>query len=115
MKKPFDFFREAGIRSLSKQDERTFYLGSIAIRNDGAIVHAINGSSMAPNPLAHSERRLSRKLDSGAIVYVARMRANGDFAIAKPCEYCMLALKSKRVKRVYWTTGPNDFDWMDLN
>jgi len=109
-RKIFSFFEIAGKIASSKDDGRSFLLGSIAIRKDGAIVKALNGPSQEPNRLAHSEYRISRQLDIGATVYVARVRLmDGSFGMARPCSSCMKVLRSKRVAKIYYTINDNEY------
>jgi tRNA(Arg) A34 adenosine deaminase TadA len=109
-KKIFDYFEIAARTAVSKDDERSFMIGSIAIRGDGVMVKALNGPSRFPTRQAHSEFRLSKKIDYGATIYVARVRlVDGEFGMSKPCPSCMKALLSKRVKKIYYTIGPNEF------
>lgn len=97
-----------------KQDNRTFYIGAVAIRSDDVMVAAYNGRAKDPTPEAHCEARLCRKLDRGATVYVARTVHTGEWGMSRPCEDCQRALRRVRVKRVYYTIGPNEFGCLDL-
>ncbi len=90
-------------------DKRTYALGAVGKRSDGAWVHARNGSSERVQPLAHAERRLLRKLDKGSIIYVARARSGGGMALARPCERCLRAMKVRGVKKVYYTIADNEY------
>jgi hypothetical protein len=109
-RKIFSYFEIAGKFTQSKADGRSFLLGSVAIRGDGAMVRAMNAPSIEPNRMAHSEYRVSRMLDSGATVYVARIRLiDGSFGMAKPCRDCYKILKGKRVKRIYYTINDNEY------
>lgn len=90
-------------------DPRCFRLGAVGLRSDGVIVYARNGSGSSPTPSGHAEARLARKLDAGSTVYVARILADGTWAMAKPCPRCMPRLRAKRVKRVYYTIANNQF------
>ena len=107
------YLKIAGEIALKGQKRRSFYVGAVAVRNDGAIVYAFNGPTRYPVKEVHAEYRISKKLDVGSIVYIARIKANGDFAMAKPCKTCAKALRSKGVKRAYYTTDDN-FDYMDF-
>lgn len=91
-----------------KDDSRNFHLGAIAVRKDGVIVRARNGSDTNRSPTIHAEFRVSRKLDVGACVYVARITPSGAWALAKPCAGCMLRLRVRRVRSVTYTIGPNE-------
>lgn len=87
-----------------RDDKRTFKIGAVAIRKDGAIVGARNEWVNIPAPSGHAEARLMRKAGYGSIVYVARVMANGTFGMAKPCDRCMAILMCRGVKCVYYTT-----------
>jgi cytidine deaminase len=88
----------------SKDDERSFHLGAIAIRNDGAIVKTMNAPSQVPSSKAHAEARLTRKMGFGAEVFVARVaKGSKEWAMAKPCPNCQSILKAFRAYKVYYT------------
>ena len=101
--------------AISKRDERSFLIGAIAIRNDNVIVRSSNGPSKEPCANAHAEARLSKKIDNNSIIYVARVLKNGNWALAKPCPGCINFLKRRKVKRIYFTTGPNSWDTITLS
>jgi tRNA(Arg) A34 adenosine deaminase TadA len=109
-KKIFEMFQIAAERAAKNRDRRTFFVGAIGIRRDGTMVMAWNGSSKEPNRVAHAEFRLASKLDQGAVVYVARIKV-GDWSLglAKPCQACQKILKSKKVKRVFYSIGPDEY------
>ena len=108
--KIWDYFEMAGKIAVSKEDRRSYLLGAIAIRGDGAIVAALNGPSQFPAREAHAEFRLARKLDVGAVVYIARVKVgDGTFGNAKPCSSCRKILKAKGVNKVFYTLGPKEF------
>lgn len=99
--------------SKRKHDQRAFWLGAAAERSDGVIVTSCNGPSPERERKVHAEYRLSKKLDHGATVYVARVRIkDGKFANARPCSNCQNALRARKVKKVYYTIGPNEFGVM---
>ena len=109
-RKVFNYLQIAAQAATRKKDERSFLLGACAIRSDGAIVVAANASSEFPERLLHAENRLTKKLDKGAIVYVARVKLiDGSFGMAKPCIDCQKVLMSKKVKRVYYTINPENY------
>jgi len=94
----------------AKDDRRSFKIGACAIRNDGVIVGASNGPTPYQSPMAHGEHKISRKLDYGATVYVVRvLRKDGTLAMARPCSDCAHTLRSKRVKRVYYSINPEQY------
>ena len=109
-RKIFNYFEIAAQVASSKKDERSFLLGSVGIRSDGTMVKSFNSSAKLPTPEVHSERRLAAKLDYNSIVYVARVRiGDGSWGLAKPCPSCMVALKAKRVKKIYYTISDNEY------
>jgi deoxycytidylate deaminase len=119
----FDYFRLAAKVATSKDDERNFCIGAVAVRSDGAIVCAANGPTrLSPSytgnvkfPPAHAEARLCRKLDVGTVVYLVRIRKdNGEYAMAMPCKSCQRILKSRGVARVYYTINSNEIEFMDF-
>lgn len=114
MKNPEKLLRLAAKISRLKVDVRTYCLGAVAIRSDDVVVTAYNGSSEIPNPLAHCEARLVRKLDFGATVFLARTTANGEWANSKPCPNCQRALARKRVRKLYYTSGPNQWETLSF-
>lgn len=113
MQKIWTYFEIAGRMATSKDDRRTYRIGCLAIRNDGAKVRARNESSRVPTPYAHAEARISTRIDHGAIVYIARVKNNGEFGMAKPCKNCIRFLRSKKVKRAYYTTGASSWGFID--
>jgi deoxycytidylate deaminase len=92
-----------------KDDNRNFFIGAVAIRADDVTVYAYNGAPKYPTPEHHCEARLCRKLDKGAIVYVARTTNNGDWAMSKPCDNCTRILRRSKVKKVFYTIAPNEY------
>lgn len=112
MSKVWDFFKEAGRIAILREDKRSFYLASIGIRGDGAMVKATNAPSQERSRYVHCEHRLAKKLDVGATVFVVRVKANGEFGMAKPCEDCQKILRFKGVKKVYYTVNNNEYKIM---
>lgn len=92
--------------SRTRADQRAFFLGAIAERADGTIVGARNGPATEPQFRHHAEWRLSRKLDKGATVFIARTNKEGQWRNAKPCPSCMRRLIRCGVGRLIWTEGP---------
>jgi tRNA(Arg) A34 adenosine deaminase TadA len=97
-----------------ERDERTFWVGAVGVRTDGALVTARNGAVRGVSMSAgvpkscrwHAEGRLVRKLDKGSTVYVARvLRQDFTFTLAKPCVLCERRLRSHGVRTVYYSVG----------
>lgn len=96
--------------SRHKSDKRNYCLGAVGIRSDNAMVRAYNGPTDNPNPHIHCEARLVRKLDKGAEVFLARTTADGVWANSKPCKNCLRAMRRIKVSRLYYTSGPNEWE-----
>jgi len=96
-----------------EKDNRHFLLGAIAYRSDDVMVHAYNGHAGTPEPISHCEARLARKLDQGAVVYLARLTKNGQWANSKPCPDCLRALRRVKVRKVFYTLGPGKWDSLE--
>lgn len=97
-------------RRLRKADlKKQFYLGAVAHRKDGAMRYAFNGTAQYRTPEIHCEVRLSKKLDVGATVYLARMTADGNMANSRPCDNCLRALKARGVKKIFYTINNNEY------
>lgn len=113
-KKLWAHFEMIAKLAASRQDERSFLLGAVGIRKDGVMVQATNGPSRLPCRLAHAEARLCRKLTPGSIVYVVRVRlADGKFGMARPCLSCQKILKSRGIKKVYYSINSTEYGVME--
>jgi len=118
-------FLKAKEVATSKKDRRSFYLGAVGIRNDGAIVSATNGPAVMIDdnkgrkksfPQAHAEYRLARKLDVGAVVFVCRVkRGSKKIGLARPCGDCQRILRAVGVKKVYYTINSYEYGVLYLN
>lgn len=104
-----DYLRLAALSASRKSDRRSFLLGAVGRRSDGALVRASNGPSFYPEPCAHAEARLARKLDVGSEVWVARVARGGGLALAKPCASCQRILRSRGVKRVVFSMSSTEY------
>lgn len=96
--------------ALAKDDQRSFFIGAIGIRKDGAIVRAANSPTSVPNRKIHAEYKLSKKIDCGATVFVARIKFDtNEYGLAKPCFPCLKVLTHSRVKKIYYTISKNEY------
>ncbi len=98
----------------SKDDNRNFRIGAVAIRSDGVVVKSSNGPTPEPCRHSHAEAKLCRKIDYGAIVYVIRLRRDGTIGMSKPCPDCEKILRTRKVKKVYYTTNNGGVECMVL-
>ena len=110
-----DMLSLAAGTALRKDDRRSFRLGAVGIRNDGALVSSTNGPSPFPCPEVHAEARLCNKLTPGSTVWVARIRHDGTLGMARPCHTCQKRLRSSGVRRVVYTISDTEHGVLDLN
>lgn len=92
-------------RGDSKNASRRYRLGTVGLRADGVKVRACNISTMKPHWAAHAEQRVVRKLDVGSTIFVVRILRNGELGNAGPCRICRAVMKSRGVKRCYYSIG----------
>lgn len=101
--------RKTALRGDTFDANRTYRLGAVGIRSDGAIVKASNIPNRSPEPRAHAEARLTRKLDWGSIVYVVRIRSDGTLAMARPCKKCQSTMRLRGVQRCYYSINNYEY------
>jgi tRNA(Arg) A34 adenosine deaminase TadA len=99
----------------SRHDNRSFFLGAVGMRRDGVIVSARNIAATDVTPTAHAEARVVKKLTCDSIVWVARVgRGAGNWALARPCNKCMLRMLTAGVRKVVYTIAPNEWGIIQL-
>ena len=104
------------LKTAKTSDER-FKVGAVAVSGGRVIGVACNKGRNHPTVLEDAdiksqagicaERRLLAILGEkakGAIIYVARARKDGSFALSKPCERCKKALNDANVKKVVYSS-----------
>lgn len=108
----------AAAKISTRQEHR---LAAVGLRADGAVVTATNKAVRIVTPRgvegkklwhSHAEARLCRKLDAGAVVFVARVRQDG-WAMARPCARCLSLLRMRRVSAVYFTVAADEYGVVD--
>ncbi len=102
-------------------DQRHYWLGAVGKRSDGVIVSARNGSVVISNssiattfPQAHAEYRCIKKMDSGGIVYVARVLRNGQLGLSKPCKDCEGSMRARGIKKVCYSINDDEYGTLYL-
>ena len=111
-----NYLKVAAKMAVRKQDRRSFFLGSVGVRSDGVHVYACNGPTRYPCRRAHSEYKVAQKMDYGGVVYTARiMHSTGEFVNARPCDSCVAKMKSKKIKRCYYTISDSEYGMIDLD
>jgi tRNA(Arg) A34 adenosine deaminase TadA len=106
--------RRVAVTGNAKNMHKQHQVGAVGVRKDGAIVVSSNISTRVPEPEAHAEARLAKKLDWGATVYVARILRDGTMGLARPCKNCMAALRWKGVKIVYYSISNIEYGVLKL-
>ncbi len=92
---------------------KDYLFGCLAFRDDGTEVRSRNQRVRGPHPQAHAEARVLRKAGMNAILYVARVTRDKKWGLAQPCKTCQTLIRNRRVKRVFYTIGPNEFGVWD--
>lgn len=93
---------------------KAFTLAAVGVRADGANVVSVNGWNVDVEPKHHAEGRVVRKLDVGAVLYIARVKKDGTVAMAKPCPACQALLRSRRVSEVHFTIDEGSWGTMKM-
>jgi hypothetical protein len=105
-------------------DPRSYLLGTIGERSDGATVFSKNGavfSTTAENyqriPSSHAEVRTVAKMDHGGVLYVGRISRilltskSPELvgSMARPCPICQKFIKAKKISKVFYTIDHNHY------
>lgn len=101
--------KQAAKLAESGDKRKNHLLAAIAVRQDGAQVSSRNGMTQVPRPSAHAEARVLKKAGHGSVLYVAKVKKTGEWGMAKPCVNCMKLIRNKKVKKVYYTIGPDEY------
>ena len=105
-----------------KNDPRSFWLGAVGIRQDGATVYSRNGSALHYEKAfdtriiasVHAEGRLLKKLGKNGILYVARVsKLTKQLAMSRPCEFCQANICAMNVKKVYYSINEYQYGVWD--
>lgn len=105
--------KEAAKIAATNDLDKNFIFGCIARRKDGTLVYSTNILVQKPTPEGHAEARILRKAGHGAVLWIARILRDGSWAMAKPCPDCQTLIKNRRVSRVYYTIGPDEYGVWD--
>lgn len=112
-KLPFDsfYFEETLKRSHNSKSKH----GCIVIW-PGGMIFMVNGSRKDKG--FHAEMNavhlIPRKHAKSAILYVWRVRTNGDLALSKPCKRCERIIKRRGIRNVYYSTEDQDFEKLEI-
>ena len=103
------YFRQAKKIAIKAADRRKYRLGAVGVRKDGIVVTACNLPTKCPEPQAHAEARLTKKLDYGSTVYVVRVTRDNSLTIARPCESCIRIMRIRGVKKCFYSINENEY------
>lgn len=103
---------EVAQNSLGKTG-KGFILAAVGVRTDGATVVSVNGWNTDVEPKHHAEGRAARKLNTGSVLYVARVKKDGSVGMSKPCGACQALLKARGICEVHFTI--DEASWGTLN
>lgn len=109
------FYLELAANMATKGNERHYRLGAVAIRKDGAVVISNNSRIHKPNHNhGHAENRVMRKAGCGAIIFVSRIDKNGSYRMARPCPKCLVELRNRRAKKVFYTISDHEYGSLEF-
>lgn len=115
MSRELEILSKVAAYAARRNDQRSYFVGAMGLRADGASVISCNGPATNKSAVIHAETRLSAKLDVGATVWVARSRrSDGALALAKPCPNCERVLRNRGVKKVFYSVSPNEYGVLNL-
>ena len=103
------YFRLAKKTALKGGGRRQHRLGAVGIRYDGALVKARNLANIHPEPHAHAEARIVKKMGRGGVIYVVRILRNGSYALARPCLKCQQLMINHDIRRCYYSISDNEY------
>ena len=123
MKYPFLLAYQNATKSsgVGGKTKKTFRLGAVILKKNQKIAYGFNSYKTHPTlkkytnfPYIHAETSailLASRLNScgiensckGCIIYILRIKRNGEIGFAKPCATCLYLLRLAGIKRVYYT------------
>lgn len=103
------YFRLAKKVAARGKDCRSYRLGAVGVRKDGTVVKSKNIPNRLPEPAAHAEARVCRKLDKGSQVYVVRIDRKNNLTLARPCCVCQRMMRARNIKRCYYSISENEY------
>lgn len=115
IRKFFCIARKAAESGDSKDAKRTYRIGAVGVRTDGAIVISNNICTRKPYPTAHAEARLTKKLNVGSVVYVVRIGRDNRLLPARPCKNCRGIMAVRRISRCYYSISDHEYGILEWN
>ncbi len=106
------YFRLAKKVAAKGKDCRSYRLGAVGVRKDGAIVKSRNIPNRLPVIGAHAEARVCKKIDKGSTVYVVRIDREGTLVMSRPCNACQRVMRMRGVRRCYYSISETEYGVM---
>lgn len=109
------YFELATKIAIENSEGKHYCFGAVGIRADGCMVSSHNIKSPIQDVNCHAEARLTKKLDNGSLVYVVRINRKGSRLLnARPCIGCQFKMRSKKVRRCYYSISDTEFGVIDF-
>jgi len=108
------YFRLAKETAVKGSEIRQHRIGAVGIRRDGVIVKSANLPNRNPEPMAHAEVRVMKKMGYGGVIYVARVLRNGTVTMAKPCKGCQATMRFNGIDKCFYTISENEYGVLEL-
>ena len=119
--KDFSFLRLAA-KTASISTHHRFRLGAVLVKSGRVLSQGVNVAKKTPDTpphreSVHAEVNAIRGVNSpdGGTIYVARLDAFDNMALAKPCEYCIRHMQANGIYRVVFSVSENDAQSFDLD
>lgn len=117
-----DWQRLLNAAKIAHLSPHRFSIGAVVHRGRKPLATAVNIRKTSPHlypkrESIHAEISALNKLadPSGTTVYIARLDKAKQFAVAKPCLYCLVEMQKMGVSRVVFTLNNNAADSFHLN
>ncbi len=119
------FFNKAKEIAITNGADKKFKHAAILFKGNSIVKSASNSTKTHPLPTngntaitnkLHAEQKCLYKTmnTEGLDLLVVRVNNQGDFAYSKPCSMCMKMITEKKLRRVYYSIGPNEFGVIDI-
>ncbi len=102
-------------KAANKSPHPKFKMGCVIVTRDGLVIGhnriKTHPKSTAPYHMMHAEidailNASRQRIDlEGSTLYVYRAHKNGNFAMAKPCDGCMIAIQKMKIGRIIYTVN----------
>lgn len=97
-----------------KAPNKTFRLGAVLVKSGRVLAQGYNIMNSIKS--VHAEEMALNRVNNskGANVSVVRLRKDGSFAMAKPCDSCMAKLIAAGIKKITFTREDGSVETLRL-